>query len=413
MIGFCMAFTREAIQAAIANGFVPISIIGTMGLYFLIAPTARADHHEAPSRFGAVYTSDWLKNMAGGIRRAGAYVDNMSLTWIPPHVSPGGWIDLDFLVRGIYNNGQPFSETIVGDTQTVSNIETGVRAFRLFEAWMNVNFGERTGLRLGVYDLNSEFDVLDSSELFMHSAHGVGSDISQSGLNGPSIFPVTGLALRLNHAISDDWTVRIAALDGGPGDPEDPDSSSIQLSRDEGALLVSEFERNTDRSKVLVGSWAYTAQFPQIDHPADSTAVMQFRGNRGAYVRGEIGPFPNLANLSSFARVGIAEGDFNPYSGFFSGGITFSSSIGPFEDVVYGWAFAIVSASSAALRAAEMNDSYISDEEINFEWTISIPLTPRITLQPDVQYIINPGLDPSLSNAFVFGLRFTLNLLDI
>jgi porin len=31
-----------------------------------------------------------------------------------------------------------------------------------------------------------------------------------------------------------------------------------------------------------------------------------------------------------------------------------------------------------------------------------------LTLQPDLQYIVNPGLEPALRDAMVLGLRFEL-----
>lgn len=51
-------------------------------------------------------------------------------------------------------------------------------------------------MRIGLYDLNSEFDALDDAGLFINSAFGVGTDIGLTGVNGPSIFPVTSLAVR-------------------------------------------------------------------------------------------------------------------------------------------------------------------------------------------------------------------------
>ena len=107
---------------------------------------------------------------------------------------------VEIFFYGLYNNGAPFSETILGDVQVVSNIETGVQALRLYEAWANVGISRRSELLFGLFDLNSEFDALESSALFLGSAHGIGTDISQAGLNGPSIFPVTALTLRLVKA---------------------------------------------------------------------------------------------------------------------------------------------------------------------------------------------------------------------
>jgi porin len=37
--------------------------------------------------------------------------------------------------------------------------------------------------------------------------------------------------------------------------------------------------------------------------------------------------------------------------------------------------------------------------------TWRLPLTRRLTMQPDIQYVTNPGLDPSRGDAWAFGLR--------
>jgi porin len=37
-----------------------------------------------------------------------------------------------------------------------------------------------------------------------------------------------------------------------------------------------------------------------------------------------------------------------------------------------------------------------------------LQLTESVTLQPDIQYIINPGTDPSLDDAVVIGARMGL-----
>ena len=40
------------------------------------------------------------------------------------------------------------------------------------------------------------------------------------------------------------------------------------------------------------------------------------------------------------------------------------------------------------------------------ELTYSTQLTDWLRVQPDVQYVINPGADRSLDNALVIGIRF-------
>ena len=43
--------------------------------------------------------------------------------------------------------------------------------------------------------------------------------------------------------------------------------------------------------------------------------------------------------------------------------------------------------------------------ELVLEWTYAIALGRRLTIQPDVQYVINPGGVPCVGNAVVLGVQ--------
>jgi porin len=57
---------------------------------------------------------------------------------------------------------------------------------------------------------------------------------------------------------------------------------------------------------------------------------------------------------------------------------------------------------------AELGSTFEAHETA-IELTYRMQATPWLALQPDVQYIVNPGTDPSLDNAWVVGLRFELS----
>ena len=46
--------------------------------------------------------------------------------------------------------------------------------------------------------------------------------------------------------------------------------------------------------------------------------------------------------------------------------------------------------------------------EASIELTYRIPINEWLTLQPDVQFIFNPGADPALADSLALGLRFEL-----
>src|SRR3546814_6306544 len=99
-----------------------------------------------------------MVNGAGGNRRGARHLDNLDLVYEADLDRLAGWTGAQLHVYGLYNNGRSISE-LAGDTQAVSNIEAGVRALRLSEAWIDQKIGDAASVRIGLSDLNSEFDA--------------------------------------------------------------------------------------------------------------------------------------------------------------------------------------------------------------------------------------------------------------
>ncbi len=347
--------------------------------------------------FETVYTADVFQAVSGGIDDSVAYVDNLDVTLALDAEALWGLQGVEFFVYGIYNNGSTFSESNVGDAQVISNIETGEQALRLYEAWANFTLGDSSELLFGLYDLNSEFDALDSSALFLGSAHGIGTDISQSGDNGPSIFPSTSLSLRYATALNDTWRLQVAALDGVPGDPNDTDKTAIKLGGDDGALLIAEAQRTGPGSRLLIGAWTYTSDTDVLLPGGDQ------RKNAGFYVRGEKKISGVSGELTAFGRIGFADDEVNVFSSFYGGGLTWTSFSAERPDDALGVAFAWAETSSNAPAG-------INDHEIAIELTYRYQIADWLAVQPNIQYVINPGLDPLLDNALAVGARFEIQV---
>lgn len=353
------------------------------------------DENQGPLLLQATYTGEVMSNASGGIRRGSRYLDNLDLVAEADLEALAGWKGASVHVYGLYNNGKSFSD-LAGDAQTASNIETGVRAFRLYEAWIEQAFAGGS-LKVGLYDLNSEFDSLDASGLFIGSPHGIGTDFAQTGENGPSIFPSTSLAARLSIEPAAGWVVRAAVLDGVPGDPDHPKRTAVKLGNGDGALLVAEVETPLPHGRLLFGGWRYTARFD--DHAGNSG-----RGNDGFYVRGETALFEEAGDpaqgLAAFARLGIADGRFNTFRRFASAGLNYTGPFRGRDEDQLGLAVAAAFTSDAYKRAVPANDA-----EVAFELTYRAPVASWLSLQPSAHYIINPGADPSVRSALAFGLR--------
>ncbi len=241
-----------------------ISVLAGTAVMAGVSSVALGQDSTPTVSLGMTYTGDLWANTTGGLRHGEKYLDNLDLTATidaeKAFQIPGG----TFFFYGLYNNDKTLSDTLVGDLHTVSNIDT-TTAFRLYEAWYEQAFGgDRGSLKVGLYDLNSEFDAIDTAGLFLLSSHGIGPDFAQTGQNGPSIFPVTSLAARLQFQISDTVLVRAAVLDAVPGSLVHTRRTAVKLGNGDGALVVGEIEADLNGTIAAVGGWTYTADFDDL-----------------------------------------------------------------------------------------------------------------------------------------------------
>lgn len=385
------------------NPKLTMSLVCVLGA--LASQPARAQlenhtHHELPEHevgdFGlaveAAYTGDLWRN-EGGASDGTRYLHNIDLVARLDLGRAIGWDGASVHGYVLYNNADALSD-LTGDAQVVSNIEAGVEALRLYELWIDAPIGQGGHLLVGLYDLNSEFDALETSSLFIGSAHGIGTDIAQSGEQGPSIFPITSLAARLQIDLADNFFVRAAVLDGVPGDPARPSHTVIKLGNGDGALLIGEADYGDEDARVIAGAWGYTQKFDTHDLSAQGSS-------NGFYLRGEA-QLSEIGEgaLRGFARIGVASGDVNPFSKFVSGGLTYEYSAGN--------TFGLAVAHAALSKDYKAANPGLGSGETVFEATYAHALSDWLEVQPNVQWVINPSADPVTNDAVALGLRFVV-----
>lgn len=367
--------------------------------------------------FDAVYTADIWRNAHGGLRTGAVYLDNLDLTLAIDGEQAWGIPGLEAFAYVLYNNKARFSERYVGDAMTVSNIDAA-GAVRLYEAWMQWSGGEAQpySVRFGLYDLNSEFDTSDSRSLFIHSTHGVGHELGQTGENGPSIFPVPSLAARFAWQPAKDWQLLAAVLDGVPGDRDNPNHSGIHLSGDEGALAITEAQWSHGRvRKLSLGHWQYTADFDDV-RSSDAAPLARRDDNIGTYAALEValaeyrGEEPSAA---AFIRYGVANGRINEFDQALGVGVHRRGWIAARSEDDVGLAFSWARVSAATRAAAASSGAPRDHYEAAIELTYRAAVNEWLTIQPDVQLIFNPGADSALSNSLALGIRFEFSPLAL
>ena len=351
-------------------------------------------------QFEAVYTGEIWSNVSGGIKSGSRYLDNLDLILDVDIAEAWGFGAGRLFIYGLYNNGNTFSDDLGGDLQVVSNIDAG-HAWRVYEFWYE--FGEGPwSIRTGLYDLNSEFDVSETGGLFLNSSHGMGIDISQTGENGPSIFPVSSLTLR-GAIQTDDFTVRIAVLDGVPGNPDNSASNTINLGGDDGVLTVAEMAaRISESSRLWSGYWRYSSEF---ERPFSGGRT---KGNDGWYVgvesRIEIG---TLA-VAGFVRYGQANEQLNAVEGYLGTGIVIDAPIVSRPKDQLGLAVASARLAEPYRNHLNLIVNNAQRREISWELTYRAQISKHLVIQPNIQFIQSPSASSAIDDALVVGLRFEI-----
>ncbi len=374
------------------------------------APDPEAAETEGDSRavtteFG--YIGDFLHNASGGIRAGSAYLKNIDATVRLDLGRIFGTRGGSMFVYLLWNNASTFSDRYSGDTQVVSNIDAE-RALRLFQLWYEHRISDGLSLKTGLYDLNSEFDAVDSASLFLNSSHGIIPTYSQTGVRGPSIFPVTSLSARLEWEIDNDNIIRYALLDAVPGDPANPSATAIKLSSREGVLHAIEYTREFSGALRLgLGAFSYSAEFESLYETDAWGNPVRRGGNAGWYGFAEGMPYADAANrrtASVFLRYGTANGALNPFESYVGAGMVLSGFVPRRPDDQIGVSLALARCGED-FRAANNARSH----ETAIELTYLVQIHDRLRIQPDIQYIINPGADRTIENALVLGIRLELN----
>ena len=262
-------------------------------------------------------------------------------------------------------------------------------------------------MRAGLYDLNSEFYVTEASALFMHSTYGIGTDIAQSGENGPSIFPNTALGVRIKVAPTPHSYAQFVILDGVAGDPTNQKGSQIDLDKADGTLWVGEAGVTPrDDTKLAVGVWHYSQE------AANPYSQGELLNNGGFYVIGQTKIWTAAGSetqgVTLFGRIGIADKRLNQFDTAWSVGVVYDGIFKTRDDGQFGIGLSSARTSTKLLTALQGTDILLDKSETALEVTYRDTLGEWLTVQPNFQYIVNPSTDPTVKNAVVIGVRTVL-----
>ena len=405
-------------------------------------------------------TSEDLGNVTGGSRTGSAYD---GLTQVALQVDTrrafghyGGLFNLSALSI----HGRNLSADHLATLQTASGIEAD-DATRLWEAWYDQKFldEDRLDIRIGQQSLDQEFMVSNNALYFVNTMFGWPMVPSADLPGGGPAYPLSALGARLSARPVDGVQVLAGLFNGSPvrhdhgGDPQAQDSRGTSFPIGEGALAITEIQFSYPSLGTLVepgtaeplgwtwrlGGWYDSRSTPDLRrdssglslaNPLSSQQPRQHAGDWSLYLVGDQLVWrdardPNRV-IALFARVmGAPQRDRNLIDLSLNAGLTFRSPFRyrTYDTFGFGFGYAHVSHEAAALDLDSAIYSEVAvpvrSSEKFIELTYQYQWKPWVQIQPDLQYVFNPGAgvadpaapgDPTarIRDELVLGIRTNL-----
>jgi len=286
----------------------------------------------------------------------------------------------------------------VGDLQAYSNLDADSES-QLAELWVE-HWTAEEGLRvkLGKLDANAEFAHVNAGFGFLHSSAGF----------SPTIFllptyPDPAVSVNVFARPADGWSVGLGIYDS---EDDGVVSGRKGLTPDLDAVFaIGQVDRfwedlgGLGEGRLVLGGWLHTGDTERFDGGGGGDTGGGFAILEQRLMRETDG---SEQGTVGFLQWGIADEDVTEFAAHYAAGLLRTGLFPSFDT----W--------ETGLYASYVD---LSDEsgapgghELAIELFQEIPLTPYLVLQPDLQWIDDPGGKDGPDDAWVFTLRAELFL---
>jgi porin len=403
-------------------------------------------------------TSEALGNATGGVRRGIAY-DGLTQAILQLDTQRGfGWYGGLLNISALQTHGRNLSSDNLLTLQTASGIEAD-RSTRLWEAWYDQKLlpEDRLDIKIGQQSVDQEFIYSANGAYFVNTMFGWPLVPSVDLPGGGPAYPLSDLGIRLRYRPVNALNILVGVFSGNPAptdadDSQRSDASGISFPLNRGTLGFVELQYTYPAIGAMeypgegaplghtyrVGMWYDTDSFSDQRIGTDGLSLaslasngmpLQHRGNYSIYAVADQMVWRQASDpnhsVSVFGRVmGTPEGDRNLVDFSLNAGVVLHE---PFvnradDTVALGMGFAHLSPQVTAYDRDVAAYTHLADPnaftavrstETYVELTYQYQVHPWWQLQPDVQYVINPGggivnpADPGqrVGNELVLGLR--------
>lgn len=362
-----------------------------------------------------------LGNVMGGLKTGATMQGVTTMTMDVDTSKAFGWQGGDFHISALQLHGQVLSANYL-DTLQAANGNEGDDATRLWELWYDQAAPNgKFDIKIGQQSVDNEFMVSTYSGLFVNTMAGWPIIPSVDLYGGGPAYPLSSLGVRGQLKPTGAVTILAGVFDDNPGagkfddDAQQLDKSGGRFSLKTGALWMGEVQYTTKLGGLpgtyKLGGWYDSANFP------DQLYNLNHRGNYSLYAVMDQTVWQsakdNSRTLNIFGRVMGAPSNQNLVDFGGNGGVTLTAPLPGRDNDQVGLDIGFAKLSSRAASSAALAAGRRPHLETLFEATYQAQATPWLVVQPDLQYVINPGggiTDPNdpthkLKNELVVGAR--------
>lgn len=380
--------------------------------------------------FASSFTCDILGNPTGGNEQGARYDSSLGwdVNWDLEKFA--GLVGLQFHISALWRAGQNLSAATIGNKLVTSSIY-GHEQFRFYSLHLQQTlFDGAFDLKIGRIGAGDDFAMSPLYWTF------VSNGIDGNPITIPinlffSCYPTATWGARLKLRFAEEFYSQTAIYNGDDGVQRDSMYGlDFSLRLKKGVFLAQELSyvpNTAPDAKGLPGhykagfyydSGVYRDLYGDLNGASYAvTGLPQKKrvGNCGVYLHAdqmvyrEQGPGTEQG-LVPLISVALAPSYINQLPFFFMSGLIYKGLV-PGRDYDVTACQFMYAAWSGDIKHAEQ-DAGITDThkyEIILELTHKILITKWMYLQPDMQYIINPGGTGTIKDAFVVGTRFGLN----
>ena len=367
-------------------------------------------------KISGIYTGEVFGNVHGGLE-TGSILEGLLELDLDIDLNkavglPGGSLHLG----GFEIHGPSLSDKYTGDLSDTSNIDA-YDTVRFAEYWYQQDlWNGRISLKIGQFLTDNEFYYSDYGNLFICGSFGAFTFLANNFPFSPN-YPMSAPGFRVLFHVTDSLDFRAALFSGSTLSQSQNNRSFPHFASRDGVLLLSEAAYHYNHGENAAGlpgtyklgiifhshyDGALNANPESVDR---SECGVYFAADQSVWRKAVADKKETAPSLGFFTRLGYMPEDVGFVSRYVEGGFNFNGLLPGRQDDIFGVAFTHSGISNDASRRSVESGGPSFGAETVVEGTYSVSVKSWLKLQPDFQYLIDPGAREGARNATVLGLR--------